>query len=207
MTASQTWNVELHGEVIATLTDPEFAEMFWVSFRLTPLTTDPQLREALYTDEFWNEGLGVGFRHAESREVVGAFAQGSPSASLKKSGRVEMRGLYLPPKKSRWRQFGLRTLFVLVTMVCIAAAWLIRQKQWADERRGFRFWQPNGAVGYWSHNNRPIDPPFPLKLFGEDGCEGIFMSRDATSRQVERARQLFPEAEIKIVPVPLPAPP
>ena len=43
------WYVEVEGRKIARLSDPEFVDMFWDSYRLEPLTDDPKTRRMLYT--------------------------------------------------------------------------------------------------------------------------------------------------------------
>ena len=91
------WYVEMDGQRIAGLAEPRFAEMFWTSFVLIPLTSDPALLARLYTDEFWDlcEGIPLVFRFAVSGEVAPfAFPSLSAAQTLKESGRISMRGLY-----------------------------------------------------------------------------------------------------------------
>ena len=45
--------VERHNRAVANLVDPKFHDMFWLSWRIEPLTDDPQERELLYTTDYW----------------------------------------------------------------------------------------------------------------------------------------------------------
>jgi len=88
------WFVELRGEAIALLTDPLPIDMFWFSYELTPTTTDPGLKSALFTKIFWAnaESMGLTFRSREFGDVVNGFPSLDP---LLERRRIAMRGLYL----------------------------------------------------------------------------------------------------------------
>ena len=47
------WNVEWHGTVIASLSDPVLKDDDWISYRFSPLTPDPDLRQRMETAAFW----------------------------------------------------------------------------------------------------------------------------------------------------------
>jgi hypothetical protein len=84
------WFVEQDGHQLATLTEPRFEDMFWYSYKVTPLTED----ETVFTKEFWNQD-GLVFRNMVLDKVApNAFPAMSASPS-KENPRVRMRGLYL----------------------------------------------------------------------------------------------------------------
>ena len=93
--------------------------------------------------------------------------------------------------KRRWFRFSLRTLFVLVTIVGVAAGWVAYQLNWIRERHKF-------VVQYGSVEFPGLKPnlntglPWSLKLFGELPEYEVL----APSSQVQRAQELFPEAAI-----------
>ena len=47
------WDVEWRGTTIASLSDPVSKDDNWISFRFSPLTPDPDLRERMETAPFW----------------------------------------------------------------------------------------------------------------------------------------------------------
>ncbi len=88
------WLVELADCPIALLSEPQWLDMFWMSYRLTPLTEDPDTLSKLRDVEFWRacEGLGVRFRHrASSRLAANAFPGWTPFHG---EDRISMRALY-----------------------------------------------------------------------------------------------------------------
>jgi hypothetical protein len=87
------WLVELAGTPVALLTDPRCEDMFWDSYRLEPLTEDPELRKQLFTKAFWDEFPRLTFRSREFGDVVpDAWPAGDV---FTRDGRVTMRCLYL----------------------------------------------------------------------------------------------------------------
>ena len=116
-------------------------------------------------------------------------------------------------KPHRFR-FSLRTLFVVVTVVCV---WLGYGLRWLSQRRA-HISMPNIRSGTESYFLKPApSTPFPLKLFGEkaysyvildvvdskrvnsdDNLVGIEDTRLTTVEREELARiqGLFPEATI-----------
>jgi hypothetical protein len=89
------WVIERHGQVIAALTEPRPEDMFWYSYRLEPLTDDPDLRQQLLSAEFWAqaESQGLVWRNREFGE---AAEQAFPALSpFPEPGRLKVRGLYL----------------------------------------------------------------------------------------------------------------
>ncbi|MDM4019445.1 hypothetical protein [Roseiconus lacunae] len=99
------WNIERHGVVIATLSDPQPGDMFWDHYRIDIVTDDELLRAAMGTDEFWlnAESAGLVFRNRVFGEVAkNAFPSHPPFDT---DGRIQMRALYLdirPPMPWDW---------------------------------------------------------------------------------------------------------
>jgi hypothetical protein len=99
------WYVEIDDRKVARLADPQWEDMFWVTYRLEPLTGDPKERAMLYSAEFWHS-CKAAFRNCEFNEVAPfAFAGGSPvelATRLMETGRLSMRGLYLEVPSYPW---------------------------------------------------------------------------------------------------------
>ena len=92
---SEGWDVELDGRVIAYLDEPQWEDMFWVSYRITPVTDDAALAAQLLSEEFWR---GEGWQSVRFRSrAVGLIAPNAFPAvgPLLAPARVNMRGLYL----------------------------------------------------------------------------------------------------------------
>jgi hypothetical protein len=86
------WYVEHRGRRIALLSVPRFEEMFWDSYRIEPLTEDPEAAQLLTSPERWLNGELV-FRSCEFGAIAeNAFAAGQPFCD---EHRVLIRGLYL----------------------------------------------------------------------------------------------------------------
>src|SRR5579883_2453895 len=84
------WYVEHDGRRVAVLTEPRWADLFWVSYTITPAVDDLQTAEMLDTYEFWTDGDLV-YRNREF-----------PNQSIRAQailraggGEVTLRGLYL----------------------------------------------------------------------------------------------------------------
>lgn len=98
---SQGWDLELGGVVVAHLDDPRFEDMFWFSYTLVPLTSDPALAELLLSDAFWrgHGWHGLVFRsRALGIAADAAFPALTPFVA---PGRLMMRGLYITPEQLR----------------------------------------------------------------------------------------------------------
>lgn len=86
------WYVEHRGRRIARLTAPRCEEMFWVSYRIEPLTEGPEETQLLTSPEGWLNGEFV-FRSCEFGEIAeDAFPAGGPFCE---DHRVVMRGPYI----------------------------------------------------------------------------------------------------------------
>ena len=96
-----------------------------------------------------------------------------------------MNPLYLPrPERLRVR-FGLRTFFVLLTLLGV---WLGVQVKWIRDRH--RAMEGADMSGHPDPYMTPA--PWSLRLFGELGITGISVERD----QVLYYQTLFPEASV-----------
>jgi hypothetical protein len=99
------WFVEADGRKIARLTDPMYEDMFWITYRLEPLTVDAEDRALLHSAEFWHSEKPV-YGNCEFGEVApNALAGGSPAELTKRlmeTGRISMRGLYLIVPNYSW---------------------------------------------------------------------------------------------------------
>jgi hypothetical protein len=98
-------------------------------------------------------------------------------------------------KKRRWFRFSLRTLFVLVTVLCI---WLGHSLTWIRQRHTV-FHRHHPALRSMSRNGIRTDhanAPWSIRLLGEPGAVAILLKRGTSAAERERIQQLFPEAEI-----------
>lgn len=77
--------------------EPQWEEMFWVSYRLTPTTDDPVLKERLLSESFWgaksDEWSKLVFR-SRATSLVAEKAFPSIQAFVGPQ-RVNMRALYV----------------------------------------------------------------------------------------------------------------
>ena len=111
------------------------------------------------------------------------------------------------------RRFSLLTLFVVVT---VAAVWLAHTLNRASERERFLLHELNaegegGRTISGTGHPREIAAPWQLEVLsfggrvGIQGCvpvRAIYLGTDDPSALIHRARTLFPEAEIILVPGP-----
>lgn len=85
------WYVEFEGEIVGELTEPQFADMFWVSYAVHE--ANGRRSAVLHDDGPWNDCRFV-FRSRRTGEPAkNAFAWGIRPAI--QDGRVAMRALYL----------------------------------------------------------------------------------------------------------------
>ena len=111
--------MERHGEPAALFTDPEWMEMFWVSYNATPLTQDPDLQRQMLTKKLWLEMDGLTWRNHE----LGLVAPHTfPSVgSADGDTRISMRSLYIDiPDQRPWDHIVL---------------WLRKRRREANSRR------------------------------------------------------------------------
>jgi hypothetical protein len=89
-------------------------------------------------------------------------------------------------------RFSLRTLFVTMTVLGCGIAWMAYQLHWIRQRHAFL--QREHIVTYPPvQAERPL--PWSLKLFGESQQFLIGAPPD----ELDRARELFPEAILNLV--------
>ena len=100
----------------------------------------------------------------------------------------------------RWFQFGLRTMFVVVTVVAVPAAWAsynlnwIRQRHAAEAAPGLpRF--VSYAARETLHRRSTETLSWGLRLFGEQAVP-LVNCGPASKMKVDDLKTLFPEAEI-----------
>jgi len=110
----------------------------------------------------------------------------------------------MPRFRPRLR-FSLRTLFVLVTPICI---WFAYYHNWAQQRCSFT---AAGGVFDWGQHAREADEisgPFPLglNLLGERPILKLWINTDDPV-EIERVKRLFPEASIRPIVSIEPRPP
>lgn len=88
------WLIEFKGTPFARLTDPQFQEMFWDSYRFEFCTDDPEMMRRAQTDTFWcADSLAyIRWRSLLTGEVVHALPCAKPFTD---EGRFIVRGLYL----------------------------------------------------------------------------------------------------------------
>lgn len=86
------WYAELNGKRLALLTEPQYEDMFWVSYKVESLPDAYTEGPGPDSPAFWEDG-GLVFRSVRFSLVAKyAFAAlGEPY----KNGRVHMRGLYI----------------------------------------------------------------------------------------------------------------
>lgn len=92
--------VERGGRAVALLSEPQFEDMFWFSWRITPLAADV----AVASDDFWadSEAETIVFRCKHSNSVAAtAFWAGT---NPERDGRLVLRGAYVPYEISFRRQ-------------------------------------------------------------------------------------------------------
>jgi hypothetical protein len=93
------WFLEHQGERLAVLSDWKYADMFWDTYRIEPVSDDPKVLARLRSDSFWGSCDFV-FRNRGFPDEVVDTAFGAPGPS---DGEVTIRGLALPIREpSRW---------------------------------------------------------------------------------------------------------
>jgi hypothetical protein len=102
------WFVEQNGERIAALVDVQFPEMFWDSYRVEILTTNPDQEAKMFTQDFWNSEDLV-FRDREFGEIAeGAMPAVCAAQTMCDEGRIWMRWLRLPVTCEPWHWVAIK---------------------------------------------------------------------------------------------------
>ncbi len=98
--------------------------------------------------------------------------------------------------RRRWFQFGLGTLFAVMTVI---AAFFGYHVKWIQQRHSF---YSRSDVEVWRPVIRSdLHGPGLLWLFGEPGQQQVWFTSDRTPEKAvwDRAKELFPEAIIRQV--------
>lgn len=93
------WQIERNGFPFARLTDPQYHEMFWDSYRFELCKDDQETIDLIRSDEFWlhAETERIRWRSILTSEVIdSAYPAGKPFTD---DDRFVVRGLYLPCRK------------------------------------------------------------------------------------------------------------
>ena len=105
-----------------------------------------------------------------------------------------------PKPKRRWFRYSLRTMFVVVTLVC---GWLWWQLRIVHQRRGMLKWiEQCGCHTANSYNWQGLGLPNPVPVWrqwmGDTQVDFIMFREDNTpdKEQLERIRRLFSESTI-----------
>jgi hypothetical protein len=90
----------------------------------------------------------------------------------------------------RWFRFSLRTMLVLVTLVCILCGYIGWAQNWIRQRREFI----NRLDSDISEEMPATDnAPFPLWIFGEIGAPATMNLPGVSEEDCQLALRLFPE--------------
>src|SRR4051812_13513982 len=98
-------------------------------------------------------------------------------------------------------RFGLRSLFVLVALASVFAAWATYQLKWIHERHAVlanrKIYEAKQRIIVSYPFPPPNRAPWPLRLFGEEGRADFLIDLSETDPQFQRIRELFPEAHVQ----------
>src|SRR5689334_19706275 len=93
------WFVEVEGRAVAVLTDCQWADIFWDSYRVDVLDDGDEF----FTDAFWDRCDRLAFRNREFGDVASlAFPCGHAGSMLKDTGRILVRRCYLDLRRYPW---------------------------------------------------------------------------------------------------------
>jgi hypothetical protein len=93
--------------------------------------------------------------------------------------------------------FTLRTIFVVVTVLCCALGWLVYSLDWIRQRQLVRSQaQEKHLSVYPGVIECPVSAPCSLQLLGEEGVFWIGTPYAEGSREILALRSLFPEAAV-----------
>ncbi len=96
------------------------------------------------------------------------------------------------PTTRRWYRFSLRTMLVLVTLVCIVTAWIAHNRHVIQERREFL---ETHQIEVIEAELFPPSIPFPRRLLGD---HGRWILNAESQEDLESAKRLFPEAMVRL---------
>jgi hypothetical protein len=92
-------------------------------------------------------------------------------------------------------RFSLRTLLVVVTVLCV---WLGYHLNWMRQRRAMAV-EHHATMVFRA--DETTSAPAGLWMLGESGITLIAYCRSAEEPALDRARRLFPEAELTLIEV------
>ncbi|HZZ27846.1 MAG TPA: hypothetical protein VFE46_07535 [Pirellulales bacterium] len=88
-------------------------------------------------------------------------------------------------------QFSLRTLLVITGLIAVASGWICYQLDWIRQRKNFLAQDDVYWLRGWMYKWEPIEPSWPLRIFGPDGVAYLQVS----DLCIDKARKLFPELD------------
>ena len=103
--AENGWEVLLDGKIVATLDCYRREDMFWATYRLSIIATDPLMKARLASKEFWiDEGAKLVFRNRTTGLISNTAC---PATNLFiERGRIQFRGLYVDIRRPHpWDNF------------------------------------------------------------------------------------------------------
>ena len=110
----------------------------------------------------------------------------------------------IPPR--RRLQFGIGTMLVAVLLLAIALGWVKSERQFVLNRKALakEFSDRIGPVGYIGpyFNQEPPTIPFWRYWMGDEPYHAVDVPYGAPKSDYQRARRLFPEAELYTSPSP-----
>lgn len=88
------WDIELRGQVVGSLSEPEWADMFWVSYLVTQVNENTGA--SLADPENWQDHFR--YRSRSMGEYAEHAFAAAPGHAYPHGSRVAMRALYLLPR-------------------------------------------------------------------------------------------------------------
>lgn len=108
-------------------------------------------------------------------------------------------GMAAPESKHRRFQFGLRTLFVVVTVCCIGLGWIGWQVNVVQSRKALLEWI-SGSSGFVTIDDfaKPARVSWIRRLLGDHEITGIELLDSTDPTQLDRIKSAFPEAQVRL---------
>lgn len=105
------WFVERDGNRVGLLTKPEMQDMFWLWWKVEPLSDAPSENENVLNPEFWACELLPRTRFLS--RAFGTQADAFWSGTIQTDGRILMRGMYEDEPVGLWNRFVVRCLMLI----------------------------------------------------------------------------------------------